>query len=102
MQYAVSLSETQMPQDKVDEYLQHQLIEYIGGLSQFYGKRVLFDFTYTKETEYSQYIGTRNIHMLKAHISEIKVTNHLEIKPIPQIEPHKTRWERFKQFVKGE
>ena len=102
MQYAVSLSESQMPQDKVDEYLQHQLIEYIGGLSQFYGKRVLFDFTYTKEIKHNQYIGTRNIRMLKAHISEIKVTNYLEIKPIPQIEPRKTRWERFKQFVKGE
>ena len=77
-------------------------IEYIGGLSQFYGKRVLFDFTYTKETDHGQHIGTRNIHMLKADISEIKVTNYVEIKPVPYIEPRKSRWERFKQFVKGE
>ena len=102
MQYAVSLSETQIPQEEVDKYLQHKFIEYIGGLSQFYGKRVLFDFTYTKETSHDQYIENQNIHMLKADISEIKVTNYVEIKPVPYLESKKSRWERFKQFVKGE
>lgn len=102
MKYIVSLSETHMSQEEVNEYLQHHLVTYIGGLSQFYGRRVLFDFTYTKQTSLNPHVGNVNIHTLSTDIQEINVTKHVEIKPVSYMEPRKSRWERFKQFVKGE
>lgn len=102
MDYAVSLSESNMPQEEVDKYLQHKLVNYIGGLSQFYGKRILFDFLYEKRTDVLPYIGSQNIHTLKVYITEVNTTKYVDIKPVNFIEPRKSRWERFKQFVKGE
>jgi hypothetical protein len=103
MQYAVSLSDSRnMPQEYVDGYLQHELLKYMGGLSQFYGKRVLFDFRYTKETDKLPYSGSVDIHMLQVDITEINTTRYVDIKPVPYLESKKSRWERFKQFVKGE
>lgn len=102
MQHFVSLHETEMSQEEIDKYLQYELIKYMGGLSQFYGKRVLFDFSYSIESDFHPYTGTANIHTLKVDISDVNITRYIDIKPVPYIEQRKTRWERFKQFVKGE
>lgn len=92
-----------IPHSYIDRRLQDNLLNHIGGLRQFYNRPVLMKFQYSKKIELD--IMQTTEHKLTLEVCEVTYDQNVRIAlpPIPTISTIKpTRWERFKQFVKGE
>lgn len=87
----------------IENTLQSELLKNIGGLKQFYdGEPVVIRFKrWSKATEYGC------LHLLSADV-EIAVvkdyvaTKHCKFDKICEGKAKKTRWELFKDFIRGE
>lgn len=108
-QHAVRLyllsSQPNVPSEIVHSNLQQKLIKQIGGLEQFYGRPIVLKLIYHQKKEPVHPLDDSVEHMLFAEISEVainetfRITLPQEVKPQPK---HYSRWDRLKQFIKGE
>lgn len=92
------------PQEFIDMRLTETFLSEIGGLRTFNDKRIVMYIKFDKrQDEYSQYIK-QDIHTLSVELTNVLTKDFVEYNPpkFHEIEVKYTRWDRFKQFIKGE
>lgn len=99
--YTVQLIEKNTtPQSVIEDCLERRLINEIGGLKQFNGRKILLSIAYYTKLNCEQ--PDCSIYGLSVDLQDVKYKDYVDILPFQPIEPRKSRWDRFKQFVKGE
>lgn len=93
-----------IPQEIIDEKLTSLFLEEIKGVRTFNDKRIVLYVNFDKrKDEFSTHIE-QYTHTLEVEIANVLTKDFTEYNPRPfQVDTKNyTRWERFKQFVKGE
>ena len=95
---------TEVPQHIIDMRLTELFLKQIGGLRSLDNHRIVIRINFNKMKDEFQQYREQYIHTLSVEIEDVITKNFVEYKA-PQLNNVKvkyTRWERFKQFVKGE
>jgi hypothetical protein len=104
-QHAVKLTlQPDVPSEIIHSNLQQRLIKQIGGLEQFYGRPIVLKLIYIQKKEPAHPLDDSVEHMLWAEISEVAIDETFRVALPQEVKQskHYSRWDRLKQFIKGE
>lgn len=102
--YATYTDYRNTPQHVIDKILNNELLEQLGGFKSHENHKIVLDIKYHKEICDRCYNDVAYIHILTAEVTLINIDD-VKFYKEPTLayykEPRKSRWDRFKQFVKG-
>lgn len=103
--YATYTDYRNTPQYVIDKILNNELLEQLGGFKSHDNCKIILDIKYDKEVCDRCYNDVAYMHILSAKVTLVNNDDIQFYKDPPAMayfEPRKSRWDRFKQFVKGE